>query len=67
MAEFCPNCWNELNGFDDPEEAYVLSRGYELCEGCGEWKRVVVFRRKSYLLRYLLSSLIKCIKGSPEA
>ena len=31
MAEFCPECWNKLNGFDDPVESYVLS-----------WERVYV-------------------------
>ena len=62
MAEFCPVCWNALNGFDEPEEAYVLSWDLELCEGCGEWKRVVVARRKRYLLRYLINYLLRKVK-----
>ena len=59
MAEFCPACWNELNELDTPEEAYVLSRVPELCEGCGGWKRVVVSIRKRYLLRYLINRLFR--------
>ena len=48
MAEFCLDCWNALNGFDDPQESYVMTWGIELCEGCGEWKRVVIRKRKHY-------------------
>ena len=61
MAEFCPDCWNDINGLSDPPEAYVLSWGYELCEGCGQWKRVVVGRRKT-LLGYFVHKLIRIIK-----
>lgn len=47
MSEFCLDCWKRLN--DDAEETeeakkekdYKLSRHETLCEGCGEWKRVV--------------------------
>ena len=59
MAEFCLDCWNALNGFDDPQESYVMSWGIELCEGCGEWKRVVIRKRKHYLLRYFINRLCK--------
>lgn len=45
MAEFCLDCWNELNGEDEPPENYILSQELELCEGCGEWKQVIVRRR----------------------
>ena len=54
MAEFCVSCWNELNGTDYPEGAYVLSWDYELCEGCGEYKRVIVGRRRHYFLRMMI-------------
>lgn len=54
MAEFCVECWNSINGFDDSEEDYVLSRYLELCEGCGQWKRVVIRKRRyTWLLAYL--------------
>ena len=57
MAEFCVSCWNELNETDYPEEAYVLSWDYELCEGCGEYRRVIVAQRKHYLLRFAIWKL----------
>lgn len=45
MAEFCLECWNELNGTDKPKSYYILSEELELCEGCGEWKNVIISER----------------------
>ncbi len=42
MAEFCLECMRKLDGRDYPEDAVVLSTDLDLCEGCGQWKRVVV-------------------------
>ena len=58
MAEFCVSCWNELNETDYPEEAYVLSWDYTLCEGCGEYKRVIVAQRRHYFLRLAIKKLL---------
>ena len=46
MAEFCLKCWNEINGTDDPPGKYVMSEEENLCEGCGEMKRVIVTERR---------------------
>ena len=59
MSEFCPECWNKLNGWNRPWAAYRLSWGRELCEGCGEWKRVVVGERRHWLLPHLLARLFR--------
>ena len=58
MAEFCVSCWNEINETHYPEEAYVLSWDFELCEGCGEYKRVVTAKRKGYFLRLALGKFL---------
>lgn len=50
MAEFCLDCWNKLNGGDLTERDVVLSREYDLCEGCGELCRVVEGERTFKLL-----------------
>ena len=43
MAEFCVDCFNELNGTNIKKYDCVLD--YDLCEGCGEIKKtIVVFR-----------------------
>lgn len=41
MAEFCLDCWNRMHRTHGTERDYVLSREYDLCEGCGEFRRVV--------------------------
>lgn len=45
MAEFCLDCWNKLNHAHWTERDYVLSRDLDLCEGCGEVRRVIVEER----------------------
>jgi len=45
MAEFCPDCWNRINGSEDDKKKYVLSKDLDLCEGCGEWKHVIIRER----------------------
>ena len=46
MAEFCLDCLNKIEGTNDTEKEYVLTDELELCENCGEWKRVVIMKRK---------------------
>ena len=45
MAEFCLDCWNKMNEMKDSPRRYILSRELDLCEGCGEYKRVIVVER----------------------
>lgn len=42
MSEFCLECWNKLNGTNDPAHKFVLSRDLDLCEECGCLKHVIV-------------------------
>ncbi len=51
MAEFCLECWNRINGSDDSKRKYVFSKELELCEGCGEWKKVIIRQRRFYFPR----------------
>lgn len=63
MAEFCPECWNELNGTDEPTDSWVLSEDLELCEGCGAWKHVIIReKRKKGFLSALLEKWSSCIQ-----
>jgi flavoprotein len=41
MAEFCLPCLNKLDKLSLKEKDVKLSKELDLCEGCGEWKRVV--------------------------
>ena len=41
MAEFCLDCWvEELE--TNTKKRYVLSKHLDLCEGCGQYKHVVI-------------------------
>ncbi len=46
MAEFCLKCWNEINDKKDTVKDVVLSKEPELCEGCGEFKKIIVKPKK---------------------
>ena len=51
MAEFCVDCWNEINNTNDPCERFILTGHLELCEGCGQQKRTIAAIRKAWRLR----------------
>ena len=42
MAEFCAECWKQLNDSEEGTESLILSKKPELCEGCGRLRPVVV-------------------------
>ena len=50
MAEFCLDCWNEINETNYPAKNYIISDYLDLCEGCAEWKPIVIMERKYYYL-----------------
>lgn len=49
MSEICFDCLNEVFGGKEDAKNYVLSKSFDLCESCGEYKRVVITKRN---LRY---------------
>ena len=53
MAEFCLDCWNRMNGTKDPSFMYIMSKNLELCEGCGEYRHIIVTKRRHYYERKL--------------
>lgn len=57
MAEFCLDCRNKINGTKDRERKYILSKNLDLFEGCGEWKSVIIMKRRAcymHKLRYFI-------------
>ena len=46
MAEYCFECFKKVFEEKARERDYILSEELDLCEGCGEWKRVVVRVKK---------------------
>ena len=61
MAEYCLECFNEMNGTDYTEKDYVISDDLELCEGCGEYKNVVITRRKENGFITILRVILRII------
>lgn len=45
MSEICLDCLNKISGKNDGKMKYILSRDLDLCEECGELKRVVIVER----------------------
>ncbi len=59
MAEFCLECYDYYN--DTRDKAHqVIAESY-LCEGCGEWKPVVVGVWKIVLMRWAKEIAVWCI------
>ncbi len=50
MAEFCWECHKKLTDGSDLIGKYVISKELDLCEGCGEWKQVIVKTKRSYII-----------------
>lgn len=42
MAEFCFDCLNKMNDSNYTEKDVQVSENLDLCEGCGEYKHVVI-------------------------
>lgn len=60
MAEFCFECFKKIHEIDVPENKYIFSKDTNLCEECGEWKKVVIVEKKGYYLyklRFILLPL----------
>lgn len=48
MADFCLDCWNRINETSESEKEYIISKDLSFCEGCGEFKKVIICKRKAY-------------------
>ena len=46
MAEFCLECLNRMNDTALDERDVMVSKELNFCEGCGQVKHVVIWRRK---------------------
>jgi len=42
MAEFCKECFKQLFTDDYEDSQIILSEDLDLCEGCADFKQVVV-------------------------
>ncbi len=63
MAEFCLDCWRKMNKGREDNTKYMLSKELDLCEGCGEWRHVIIMERNAYYMRKFRYFMLpfKCI------
>lgn len=66
MAEYCLDCWNRFNHTEKTERDYVLSRTPSLCEGCRQWKPVIVKARQCKALYDVLTTCKMACKSVPR-
>ena len=64
MAEFCLECWNKINESNHSKWRYVLSWNKELCEECGQYKKVVIIERFWSRSQRTLSEVIGNVKNT---
>ena len=62
MAEFCLECWNKLMGTEDSSKKYVMSKDLDLCEECGQWKRVIVVMKRRYIFKMWIEDWIAALR-----
>lgn len=54
MSEYCLDCVNRIWKSHLIERDFILSRDLDLCEGCGEYKHVIVRLRWNKILYDLI-------------
>ena len=63
MAEFCLDCWNKINETKDSKWRYVISWNNDLCEECGQLKRVIVVERLWSRAQRSIEEIIENVKN----
>ena len=58
MSELCPDCYNKIMETREPERKFLLSLRRELCEECGQYRRVIVRVKWRYILQEELCEAI---------
>jgi len=66
MAEFCLDCWNKINETHDSKWRYAFSWDKDLCEECGQYKRVIVVERFWSRAQRVLAEAIENIQKQSE-
>ena len=62
MSEICLDCWNKDMDTADKPRKFLLSRKPELCEACGQYKRVIIRYKLWYILADRFMELIENIR-----
>ena len=60
MAEYCYRCFVKILEGDVKEKDVIISKEFDLCEGCAEFKPVVVRWKKIFLFKETIKRFWKC-------
>ena len=63
MAEFCLECWRKITDTTDSRWRYVLSREKDLCEECGQYKRVIVVERRWSRIHRAITEALEIVRS----
>ena len=62
MSEICLDCWNKDMEKPDKAGKFIRSWKPELCESCGEYKRVIVRYRLWYIFADRFMEFVKNLR-----
>ena len=54
MSEICLDCYNKFENTQEKPKKFIMSRKPDLCEACGQYKRVII----RYKLRYIFADRV---------
>lgn len=62
MAEICVDCWNK--GLEKPDKPSKFLRSWrpELCEECGQYKRVIIRVKMRYIVADRISEFFEDLR-----
>ena len=61
MSLYCLECWNRITHTKNNANKYIMTDYDDLCEGCGEYKPVILYEKRayySYKFRFVIIPLI---------
>ena len=50
MSEICLDCYNKYESTEEKPKKFIMTRKPELCEECGQYKRVIIRYKWRYIL-----------------
>lgn len=66
MSELCLDCYNKIMETNEPKRKFILSLRRDLCEECGDYKRVIVRVKWRYILQEEIAATIQYHKTKKE-
>lgn len=58
MSELCLECFNEIMETEEPKRKFIFSLRRDLCEECGQYKRIIIRVKWRYILMEELSETV---------